>query len=384
MNQIPRAIIATLSGANLAGANLSSADLREADLSSATLVEAKLIDAKLLGANLQNANLLSADLDGADLRGANLLGANLHWAGLSQANLGGADLRGASLYGAYLFATNLRGADLLGAKVTKKIKEELRNRDVIGLDKTEVFEKEDSTSTINIRINEDPLPAQSLVTIMSALTELFTKFWLIQQGRFPDLVEYALTLDARFTKEANVVITQITRGSSFDFKFDVSLNPENAVRAAQILHDMKKLEAERKEEARLKNKALEEGIEHKRLELQALLADKAVDRQIKVEEANLKSQEAFIKLQNELTTLEERRLGLRREAAEFELDFINRALDTAKKLVDLLNPSVDADQKAIGARIILNNLLQVNGIEQLDFILSLPQATGSKKPGEEV
>lgn len=147
---------------------------------------------------------------------------------------------------------------------------------------------------------------------------------------------------------------------------------------------MKKLEVEKKEEARLKNKALEEEIEHKRLELQTLLADKALDRQIKAEEANLKSQEAYIKLQNELTSLEERRLKLRREAAEFELDFINRALDTAKRLVDVLYPSVNADQKAIGSRIILNNLLQVNGIEQLDFILSLPQDTGNKKPGEEI
>ena len=292
---------------------------------------------------------------------------DLSRANLSEANLSRADLRG----------TDLSEADVTGANFSETImsefiRKQLRNRGIIGLDDPYV-ETASPTSTLRIRINEDPLPAQSLTTIMSVLTELFTKFWLIQQGRFPDLVEYALTHDARFTKEANVVITGIKHSSPFEFKFDVSLNPETGARAVQILSDMKKLEVERKEEARLKNKSLEEEIEHKRLELQTLLADKAVDRQIKVEEANLKSQEAYIKIQNELTALEERRLKLRREAAEFELDFINRALDTAQKLVDVFYPSADADQKAIGARILLNNLLQVNGIEQLDFILSLPK-----------
>ena len=128
---------------------------------------------------------------------------------------------------------------------------------------------------------------------------------------------------------------------------------------------------------KLKNKALEEEIEHKRQALQALLADKEVDRQIKVGEANLK-------FQIDLTALEERKLKLRQEIANFELDFINRVLDTAKKLADVIYPSADADQKAIGARIFLNDLLEVNGIEQFSFILSLPQGTGNKKPGEEV
>ena len=120
--------------------------------------------------------------------------------------------------------------------------------------------------------------------------------------------------------------------------------------------------------------------------MQTLLADKVVDRQIKVEEANFKFQEAYIKLQNDLVGLEERKAKLRRETAEFELDFINRALDTAKKLVDVLCPSADADQKAISARIFLNDLLRLNAVEQIEFIVSLPQGRGSinEKPGEEV
>src|SRR6266487_946130 len=242
---------ANLSGANLSGVNLSEAKLERANLSEANLLTAQLRQAKLRGAFLLAANLFGADLSGADLSRADLLAAKLQEANLLGANLRGANLRGADLSGAILLKDQLRQAKLHGAEL----------RAAIGLEEMSM-ETAESTPAFRIRINEDPLPAQSLTTIMSALTGLFTKFWLIQQGRFPDLVEYALTRDARFTKEANVVITDITHNSLFDFKFDVSLNPETAAKAAEILYNMKKLEAERKEEAKLKNQAVEEEIEH--------------------------------------------------------------------------------------------------------------------------
>ena len=237
----------------------------------------------------------------------------------------------------------------------------------------------DIGATYHIRLLEDPLPAQTLVTIITALTELFTKFWLVQQGRFTDLVEYALSHNIRFTQEANLVFTDITHRSPFDFKFDVNLNPESAARAIQLIYDMRKLEAEKKEKASLENKALEDEIERKKQELQVLLADKEVDRQIKVREANLKFQEASIKLQNDLADLEERKLKLRREKVEFDLDFIDRVLNISKNLVDIFYPNADVDQKIIGGRIFFNNLLQLNGMEQLNFVLSVSQSTENKK-----
>jgi hypothetical protein len=51
-------------------------------------------------------------------------------------------------------------------------------------------------SSIRIRILEEPLTAQNLTTIFSALTELYTKCWLISKNRFADLSNYTLTHDA--------------------------------------------------------------------------------------------------------------------------------------------------------------------------------------------
>src|SRR5881275_2888524 len=95
-------------------------------------------------------------------------------------------------------------------------KEQLRGRGAIGLDEINVTVEEsksdetkekpeektsrlqankklkvaESTSTLHIRIIEEPLTAQNLTTIISTLTELYTKCWLIAQGRFPDLINY--------------------------------------------------------------------------------------------------------------------------------------------------------------------------------------------------
>jgi hypothetical protein len=44
--------------------------------------------------------------------------------------------------------------------------------------------------------------------ILSALTELHTKCWLIAKDHFADLIQYTQTQDTRFPKEANLVITQ--------------------------------------------------------------------------------------------------------------------------------------------------------------------------------
>jgi hypothetical protein len=64
-----------------------------------------------------------------------------------------------------------------------------------------------NTSSIRIRILEEPLTAQNLTTIITALDSLYTKCWLIANGRFADLSTYSLTHSARFAEEANLVIT---------------------------------------------------------------------------------------------------------------------------------------------------------------------------------
>src|SRR5207302_82342 len=77
-------------------------------------------------------------------------------------------------------------------------------------------------SIMRIRILEEPLTAQNFSTIVSALTELYTKFWLMAKGRFVDLLDYTQTRDPRFSQEAGLVIAKITHNSPADLnlKFD--------------------------------------------------------------------------------------------------------------------------------------------------------------------
>jgi len=94
------------------------------------------------------------------------------------------------------------------------------------LDEAEVLQ-----TTIRIRITEDPLTAQNLVTIISALTELYTKCWLIAKGRFADLIEYTQTGNTRFAQEAHLVITRVVYNSPFNMDWKVDLSaPTDLVR----------------------------------------------------------------------------------------------------------------------------------------------------------
>jgi hypothetical protein len=72
---------------------------------------------------------------------------------------------------------------------------------------------EPKTLAIRIRITEDPLTAQNLTTIVSALNELHTKLWLIEQGRIDDLSKYSHTGGSLVYREAPLEIVRLTHKS---------------------------------------------------------------------------------------------------------------------------------------------------------------------------
>src|SRR2546428_13926856 len=91
---------------------------------------------------------------------------------------------------------------------------------------------QDSTSALHIRIVEEPLTAQNFTTIITAITKLYTKVWLIQQGRFSDLINYAQTRDIRFTKEANLTIGKLAHDSPA--LVELLLNPPTLAATATV------------------------------------------------------------------------------------------------------------------------------------------------------
>jgi len=116
----------------------------------------------------------------------------------------------------------------------------------------------DSTSTIRIRIVQEPLTAHNLTLILSSLTNLHTKCWLIAKRRFADLIEYTQTHDSRYTEEANLVIGRITHNSPADIKLNVNADAslQGLAEAIKIGIDAITHAPLRHEEAKLGNQAL--------------------------------------------------------------------------------------------------------------------------------
>ena len=69
------------------------------------------------------------------------------------------------------------------------------------------------TQILQIHLTEEPLTAHNLAIIISSLTELHTKLFLIEQGRFTDLTEYSQKGNPQFDEEAALIITRLTHNS---------------------------------------------------------------------------------------------------------------------------------------------------------------------------
>jgi Pentapeptide repeats (8 copies) len=297
---------------------------------------------------LSRSLLSGADLREADLRGADLSKSNLSWATLSEANLSDANLADAilseaNLSDANLRGANLRGANLRGAHISEYEKDLLRSINVEGLDEARVKSKSesktieqgpkpksggsDSSSTLRIRITEEPLIARNLATIIATLVELHTKSWLIQQGRFKDFGEYVQTKDPRFEEEANLLIEELTYNSPIEIKFNVDLDPRSVVEAMKI------------------------GL------------DAILQRQHRLKAAEL------VNLDKEL--------DVKKKALELEkkhIEMIQYVFEVASQMIDMLRPGVDAITKATLVKGLVPTLLQLANIStELEIILSVTQ-----------
>jgi hypothetical protein len=343
-----------LSGRNLEGVILAGLDLR---------------GAILFRANLRKANLRGAILFGADLREANLCEANLSYANLSRAFLQEAILRGADLSKAFLFRTSLHGANLFGADLRGADLSEanLRGAILFRADLREanlsrafgvVMESknaEDTASALHIRITEAPLIAHNFTTIISALTELHTKAWLIQQRRFPDLLNYAHTHDIRFTKEANLTIGKLTHNSPT--QVELILNPTTLAAAAGAVVTLAG--------------ALKIAIDNIG-QTSLRLKEKELDREIRRQAAQQARQTTAQKAGQER---QKAQLEIARKRLEVEKNRVEVALETASKMVDTLRSGIDKETKGMLEQALLPSLLQLSSTEGLELALPAVVAT---------
>ena len=367
---------ATLSGTNLSKANLQGASLNEAELGGADLSEANLREADLSGAFLSEANLREADLSGADLHQATLLKANLHGAGLSEANLYGADLSETNLHGANLSGAdlnevslidanldgvNLNGVNLNGAFISKYQEAFLHDAGVIHLDEKPLFvDFSDSLEgmvralTIHIRILEEPLTTYNLALIISALTELSTKCWLIAKRRLADLIEYTQTHNARFDEEAHTVITRVTYSSPFNMDWKVDVSAPSVAEAIATAIDGVVQRGARLEKAVLENQV------------------KAQEIKQAGQKADQEQQMALIERKKQELEIEKQRLELLEKRLEVQKKGIEYALEIANKTVDTIYLNADAETRAMLVQTLLPNILQLQNGKGLELALPAP------------
>jgi hypothetical protein len=359
---------ANLFGANLSGANLFGANLGEANLSRANLSKANLIVAILIGANLSKANLIGtrmrramlsgADLSGADLSGADLSGANLRKAILSGANLSGADLSRANLSGANLSQTDLRKAKLSIPP------SDLISRGAI------IDEPAPEPGSLRFRILQQPLTIQNLTLILTALTELHTKAYLIAARRLDDLINYTQTHDRQFEDQANLLITRLSLHSPAEIEAKSDPKPDSPIKVdikadldpAKIIDALTntlKSVATLGSERQLGQVKVKEAEQDLKLKKQAAQDTHALSQleQAKLQLANEREQLA---IEREQTALERERLQTLKERMQTYLEI-------ADLMVTQLYPDAGPDLRPMLKQSLLPSLLKLSEGQGLEL-----------------
>jgi len=239
---------------------------------------------------------------------------------------------------------------------------------------------------LRVRIVQRELTTQSVATIIPALTELQFKCWLIVKGRYAELIEYAQTRNIRFAEEANLVITRIEYNSPFEITF-APLDPKNiaeaineAVQAKQKLIALKIANQEKAEKIQQDAKRAEQEYQAKQQEL-AIAAQKAAQesQMAQMEQERLKfeleKQRLTFQIEHEKQKLELERqqVAIQKEQLELVTMRINYDIETANKMIGMLQPDADQMTRAMLAQTLLPSLLQLDSSKGLNLALPVPQ-----------
>jgi hypothetical protein len=212
----------------------------------------------------------------------------------------------------------------------------------------------EANSPLRIRILETPLTAQNLVTIISAITELSTKYWLIAKGRFADLIEYTQTHNGRFAEEANILVTRITYNSPFNMDWKVDLSVPSVADALVTTIDGISQRRERLEKAKLENRS------------------KALEMKKAEQKTKHENQMALLEQEQQRLQLEQQRLEMLEKQLEVQKKGIEYALEIAEKVVDTLHPGADPATRAMEIQALLPNLIQLQNGKGLQLVLPAP------------
>jgi nucleoid DNA-binding protein len=208
------------------------------------------------------------------------------------------------------------------------------------------------STTLRISTREEmDLTAKDLLTLITALTELTTKYWLIAKERFADLIEYTQTHNERFVEESNTIVTRISHNSPFNIDWKVDLSAPSVAEALITTIEGIGQRQERLEKARLENKAKAQEIKE---------AEQKAEQEGKM--ALLEQEKQKLEIERSRLEILEKQLDLQKKSIEY-------ALELAAKVIDTLHPGADAATRAMEIQTCLNNLIQLQGVRGLEVVL---------------
>jgi hypothetical protein len=225
----------------------------------------------------------------------------------------------AYLSGAYLRGTKLTGTDLQWTNTWRT-----RAIDRITTNVHDV-------AVVRIQVNEEPLTGSNLAIIISSLTELYTKCWLIQQDRFEDLIEYIQTHDTRLIEEADLIINKITKQSPA--LIDFLIGPAGVAGAGAL----------------------------------ALALGKAIDSIAQIP----------LRFKEKQLANREKELVNREKELELEKKYIKYKIEAAKEILEFVKPDMNDTFRSEFAQTILTDLLKSD--KSFGVTLALPPPKDNKK-----
>lgn len=211
-------------------------------------------------------------------------------------------------------------------------------------------------------MTEEPLTPQNLAIILTSLTEITTKFWLIAKHRFADLIEYTRTYDVRFADEAGTTIAWITYNSPLNFGLNIDKVVPSVAEAVMTVVDGLTLRKAHLEQLELENQAASQKIKEAEQKLKQQQEMAAIER----EKQELELEKQRLEIEKERQSLVEQRLDAQKKQ-------IVDALEIASKAVDTVYPKADAEMRPVLIQTVMNNILQLQNIKGLELAPPKPK-----------
>jgi hypothetical protein len=209
------------------------------------------------------------------------------------------------------------------------------------------------STTVQIEVDEDPLTVEQMGVLFSTLTTLATKYWLISQGRFADLIEFSKSHDERFLREAQAVITRLSYNSPFNFDF--KLGATDVAQGFVTTIDGVLQRGERLKQMEIATKTKESELQQ-------------AEQRFAEEMQRLQQQEAFelarqqLELERLRLEVEQQRLGFLEARLDAQNKSLDHAFEIAYKVINRLYPQADDATKRMLVQTYVSDVLQLSGI----------------------